>query len=280
MNRTLSLAGYTVRAISVAGFETCIELPGLKVSFDIGRGPRSAVRNPFVLFTHAHIDHMGGIAHHVATRSMLKMTPPTYVMPKPVVPAVENLLDAFRRLDGSELPANLVGLGLGESISVGKRRIARPMKAFHPVHCQGYVILEKRKKLRTELAEGGKAAIAAARDRGEEISTTWEHPLVAFSGDTRIDFLEHNEHARTADLLIMEVTFVDDRVSVESARANGHIHIDEVVERADLFENKAILFTHLSARYRQNEAKALIKKKLPPHLMERVTLLPRPDWCP
>jgi ribonuclease Z len=233
-----------------------------------------------VLFTHAHIDHMGGIAHHVATRSLMKMKPPTYVMPKAVVGAVENLLDAFRALDGSELPATLVGLSPGESVSVGKRRIARPLRAFHPVHCQGYAIMELRKRLRPDLARGGKQAIAAARARGEEVSSTWEHPLVVFSGDTKIEFIDHNECARKADLLIMEVTFVDDRVSVESARANGHIHIDEVVERADMFENKAILFTHLSARYRQEEAQAAINAKLPPSLLERVTLLPRPDWCP
>jgi ribonuclease Z len=280
MTQTLTLAGIDVRAVSVAGLETCIELPGFKVAFDIGRGPRSAVRNPVVLFTHAHIDHMGGIAHHVATRSMMKMEPPTYVMPKSVVGAVDNLLDAFRALDGSELPVQLVGLGPGEAISVGKRRVARPLVSFHPVPSQGYAILELRKQLRPELAAGGKAAIAEARTRGEEVSSTWEHPLVAFSGDTRIEFIEHNELARKADLLIMEVTFVDDRVSVESARANGHIHIDEVVERAELFENKAILFTHLSARYRQDEAQAAIDQKLPPTLRDRVTLLPRPDWCP
>ena len=280
MAQTLTLAGLDVRATSVAGLETCIELPGLKLAFDIGRGPRSAVRNPVVLFTHAHIDHMGGIAHHVATRSLMKMKPPMYVMPKAVVGAVENLLDAFRALDGSELPATLVGLSPGESVSVGKRRIARPLRAFHPVHCQGYAIMELRKRLRPDLARQGKQAIAAARERGEEVSSTWEHPLVVFSGDTKIEFIEHNECARKADLLIMEVTFVDDRVSVESARANGHIHIDEVVERADMFENKATLFTHLSARYRQDEAQAAINAKLPPSLRERVTLLPRPDWCP
>ena len=279
MTETLTLAGIDVRAVSVAGFETCIELPGFKIAFDIGRGSRSAVRNPTVLFTHAHIDHMGGIAHHVATRAMLNMAPPTYVVPKPVVGPVNNLLDAFRRLDGSDLPVTVVGLEPGESIPVGKRRIARPIKAFHTVHAQGYVISELRQKLRPELAEGGKAAIAEARDRGEALSTTWEHPLVAFSGDTRIDFIRHSEAARTADLLIMEVTFVDDRVSVESARANGHIHIDDVVAHADAFENKAILFTHLSARYRQAEALAAIDARLPAHLRERVTLLPRPEWC-
>lgn len=232
-----------------------------------------------MLFTHAHIDHIGGIAHHVATRSLLNMAPPTYGMPKAVVGAVESLLDAFRALDGSELPATLVGMEPGDVISIGKRRVARPLKSFHPVPSQGYVLLEQRKRLRPDLVDAGREAIAAARARGEEVSDLTEHPMVAFSGDTRIEFIEHNELARRADLLIMEVSFVDDRVSVESARANGHIHLDEVVERAELFENKAILFTHLSARYRQEEAQAALDAKLPAGLRERVTLLPRPWWC-
>jgi len=279
MTETLTLAGIDVCATSVAGLETCIELPGFKVAFDIGRGPRSAVRLPIVLFTHAHIDHIGGIAHHVATRSLLNMAPPTYVLPKAVVGAADSLLDAFRALDGSELPATLVGMEPGDVISIGKRRVARPLKSFHPVPSQGYVLLEQRKRLRPDLADAGREAIAAARSRGEEVSDLTEHPMVAFSGDTRIEFIEHNELARRADLLIMEVSFVDDRVSVESARANGHIHLDEVVERAELFENKAILFTHLSARYRQEEAQAALDAKLPAGLRERVTLLPRPWWC-
>jgi len=280
MAAELTLADINIRAVSVAGLETCIELPAFRVCFDIGRGPRSAVRNHTVLFTHAHIDHMGGIAHHVATRSMLNMEPPTYVMPSRVVGAVDTLLDAFRELDGSDMPVTLVGADPGDVIKVGKRRVARPLQSFHPVPCQGYALLEVRNRLRPDLQDAGKEAIQAARARGEEITSPVEHPLVVFSGDTKIEFIEHNELARRADLLIMEVTFVDDRVSVQGARDNGHIHLDEVVERAELFENKAILFTHLSARYRQEEAQAAIDAKLPAGLRERVTLLPRPGWCP
>jgi ribonuclease Z len=276
---TLQLAGIDVRAVSVAGLETCIALPELRVAFDIGRGHRDAVRNHTVLFTHAHIDHMGGIAHHVATRSLLGMTPPTYLMPKAVVGAVENLLDAFRALDGSDLPATLVGLSPGDAHAIGSRMLARPLKAFHPVPCQGYALMELRKNLRPDLVDAGRAAILAAKERGEDVNVVTEHPRVVFSGDTQIDFIEHNPLAQQADLLIMECTFVDDRVSVESARANGHIHLDEVVSRAALFQNKAILLTHLSARYRQEEAQAALDAKLPAALRERVTLLPRPDWC-
>lgn len=276
----LKLAGFRVRATSVAGLETCIELPDLKLAFDIGRGPKSAVSMNTLLFTHAHIDHMGGIAHHVATRSLLGMKPPTYVVPSKLVEPVKNLLDAFRALDDSELDVQIVGADPGDKISVGKRRIARPLTAFHPVACQGYAIMDMRNQLREDLQGEDSAVIQAARARGEEITVAAEHPLIVFSGDTRIEFIEHNEVACRADLLILEVTFLDDRVSVESARENGHIHLDEVIERAEMFENKAILFTHLSARYRYPEAMEILEKRLPDSLKDRVTLLPRPDWCP
>ena len=77
MAKTFTLDGLDVRAVSVAGMETCIGLPSLKTCFDIGHGHRSTARNHTVLFTHAHIDHMGGIGHHAATRSLLSMAPPT-----------------------------------------------------------------------------------------------------------------------------------------------------------------------------------------------------------
>ena len=95
------------------------------------------MRNPVVLFTHAHIDHMGGIAHHVATRSLMKMKPPTYVMPKAVVGAVENLLDAFRALDGSELPATLVGLSPGSRYPLGNAALLGPFARFIPFTAKG-----------------------------------------------------------------------------------------------------------------------------------------------
>ena len=279
MKDTLKLAGIPVRAVSVAGLETCIELPSWRVCFDIGRGHRQTVRNHTVLFTHAHIDHMGGIAHHVATRGLLNMAPPTYVVPKAITEDVEKLLEAFRRLDGSDLSANIVGLDPGEALALSQGMVVRPLRAYHRVACQGYALMEVRRHLRPDLVGQDREAIVAARDRGEEVNTVVEHPKVVFSGDTKIEFVEHNTLAQEADLLIMEVSFVDDRVSVESARSNGHIHIDEVVERADLFKNKAILFTHLSARYRQDEALEALDTKLPPSLRDRVTLLPRPDWC-
>ena len=99
-------------------------------------------------------------------------------------------------------------------------------------------------------------------------------PEVAFTAATRrIEVVEREEVVRLARLLILEVTFLDDRVSVEDCRAKGHIHLDEVAERADLFENEALLFTHFSSRYTARDIERALDQKLPAELRERVTPL-------
>jgi hypothetical protein len=42
-----------------------------------------------------------------------------------------------------------------------------------------------------------------------------------------------------------------------------------VIERAELFQNEAILFTHASARYRAREVAEILERRLPPSLRER-----------
>ena len=66
---------------------------------------------------------------------------------------------------------------------------------------------------------------------------------------------------------------MDDRVPVAKARGSGHIHLDELIERADLLQNEAILLTHFSARYSDQQIVAALDRRMPKHLRERVTPL-------
>ena len=127
-------------------------------------------------------------------------------------------------------------------------------------------------KLRPEYQGFARQDLQRMREKeGIEITHPVDTPEVVFTGATRIDELAREEVVRKARLLIMEVTFLDDRVSVDLSRAKGHVHLDEVIERADLFENEAILFTHFSARYRPEEVRSILAERLPDGLRERVT---------
>ena len=272
----LHLADLDIDAESVGGLRTCIQLPQLDVAFDLGVCPPRAVHRPTVLFTHAHIDHMGAVVQHCATRELLGLAPPTYAVPPENAEALGELLAVWRRLDGSALRCKIVPLSPGEALRVRKGIVARPFRTIHRVVSQGYVLYEQRRKLLPAWQGRDGPEIAAARQQGIAVAEEVEVPLVAFTGDTRIEGLDACPDARRARLLIMEVTFYSDDVPVRKARAQGHIHVEELAEQADRFENEALLITHRSTRHSHAEALARLEALLPPALLARITLLPDP----
>lgn len=271
----LRLADHDIDAISVGGLETCIQLPGWKLAFDIGRCPPGAIRQDRILCTHAHMDHLGGIAYYAATRDLVGLGPPTVWVPAENHQDVLDLFAVWRRLDKSDLPVDVRPCSPGDVIPLGPNRAARPFRSPHRVKCQGYALTSTRRRLAAALAGLPEAEVRARRLAGEEVSETVETVEVAFTGDSLIEVVEREHLVRTARLLVMEVTFLDERVSVEKSRSKGHIHLDEVVERAHLFENEALLFTHFSARYGRDDILRILDRRLPASLRDRVTpLLP------
>ena len=267
------IPGIEVRGLSIGGVETCIDLPRQKLCFDIGRCPREAVARPTVLFTHAHMDHMGGVAYHAATRALQRMAPPTYVVPRENAEALGELFAAWRRLDRSELAHTLVPLSPGEEHCLPNGWVARAFRSPHRVPCQGYALVSTRQKLRADLVGSTREEVRALALAGERVTEPHETVEVAFTGDTRVEVLEHEPLVRAARLLILECTFVDQRVSVAECRDKGHVHLDELAERAELLRNEAVLLTHFSARYGPAEVRARIDERLPAELAARVTAL-------
>lgn len=270
----LQLAGIDVEAVSIGGVETCIDLPGFKVAFDLGRAPDFAVSRETVAFTHAHVDHLSGVVWHCATRALRGMRPPRYVIGRADEAAFRELFEVWRRLDRSELPHELVVLSPGEELALEGGRFLRPFFAPHRAPCQGYAVWSRRQKLRPEFRALPSDEIAKRRAAGDAaLFETVEVPEVAFCGDTLIDVVEREEVVRKARLLILEVTFLDERVPIEKARASGHVHLKELAQHADRFENEAILLTHFSPRYTREEILVALDRGLPASLRARATPL-------
>lgn len=269
----LCLAGIDVRAISVAGLETCIELPQRRIAFDIGRCPHSAIAMERVFFTHAHVDHLGGVAHHVASRDLYGMRPPTYHLPAPNHEAFLALLDAWRRLDRAELPCRVVPLRPGDRVDLGKGWSVEAFAVSHRVPSLGYALIRQVQRLRPELQGLSGDEIRARRARGEAVSRAEDRVEVAFCGDTTIRVVERQPLVRAARLLILECTFVEPE-HLDRAAPTGHVHLDQIAERAHLFaDNERVLLTHFSQRYPAHRVRRLLDERLPAELRAKVVPL-------
>jgi ribonuclease Z len=270
------LAGQRLSAVSVGASETCVIASEHRLAFDIGRCPKPAVACSVVAFTHLHIDHVGGLAFHVATRALQKMSPPTYLVPRGTEDAFSALITAFAALDGgSAYPCTVIPFGPGDEFAVKRGWVLKSFPTFHTVPSQGYLLYSERRRLDTELY-GSKSGpeLAALRRSGVEVSVATRVPELAVTGDTTMRALEECADARAARTLVTEITFLDNSCTVEEARKFGHVHVDEVAEKTELFaQNEAVLFTHFSARYCSETIRKLVAEKLPADLLKKSTLL-------
>jgi len=272
----LILAGTAVHGVSIGGVETCIQLPGLDLCFDIGRCPRSAVQRSRVAFTHAHLDHLGGVAMHTATRALTALDPPTYLVPARDLAGLQALLSCWRRLDRSRLACELVPMAPGDRFPLGREVELRAFATRHSVPSLGYAVFSSKRKLKPEFLGLPGPRLRDLRLAGAPITETAWTCDVAFLGDSLVDVLDEEPWLYEARLLILEATFLDDTVGLAECRAKGHVHLAEIVARAERFRNQALLLTHFSARYAVDQIRAILGDALPADLGARThALLPR-----
>ena len=270
----LELAGQVVEALSIGGLETTFHLPQHKLAFDVARCPPELVNRALVFFTHGHMDHMGGVAYHCATRALRGMQPPTYVVPPAYVEDLERLFDAWRAIDRSVMPHRTIAFSAGEEFPVHAGLAVRAFRSYHTAPSQGYAVVSRREKLLEQYH--GRSGVELRRLREEvglRLTRTVETIEFAYCGDTTIEVMEREESVRRARVLALECTFVDERVPAESARERGHVHLDEICARADLFENEVLLLHHFSPRFSRAEIEAALEERLPARLAERVVPL-------
>lgn len=267
------LDGLEVSGVSVGGVASCIDLPALKVCVDVGVILDRTVARDVVLITHAHADHLGSLVQHVAQRGLRGMPPATYVVPPGIEEDVEALLEVWRRLDGGELAANIRPLPPGEPLSLRPDLQVTPFQTAHRVPSQGYLFERVGKRLSDSLAGANRAEIKARREAGELIHQATREPILAITGDTSIDGLVAHPEVMAAPRLVVEATFLDDRVTPERAAAFGHIHLDELAALADRLTCEHLLINHVSARHSPSEARRLVEERLPAELAARTQVM-------
>jgi ribonuclease Z len=269
---SLQHAGLTVEGYSRAAVQTYWRIPELKIGFDLGAQPWDFMGTPTWLVTHTHLDHVAALPVYVARRRMMKMEPPDIYLPAEALEDVRRLLLVMQRLDRGRMVCQLHGIKPGDQIDLSRENVVTVFSTTHTIPSVGYIVWDRRNKLKEEYHGLPGERIRDLRLSGVEVTREVRVPLVAYTGDTSPGGLDNNPAVYQAKILITELSFIRPNHRREKIHKFGHMHLDDFLERAERFQNELIICAHFSTRYHSQEVRRYLDGKLPPSLRDRVKL--------
>ena len=270
--RKMTFSGMTVEGFSRAAMQTFWRIPELKLGFDLGAQPWAFMATPQWFLSHTHMDHSLALPAYVCRRRMMKMEPPKIYLPEESVGNVRQLLHVFSRLDRGKLPCDLIGVKPGDEYELSREHVVSVHESYHTIPSVGYLVWERRKKLKPELAHLPQEEIRKLALSGAEVSQEIRFPRVAYVGDSTARILDENPVFYMADILILEISFVARRHLSEKIHKYGHIHLADIVRRRNYFRNGLVIAGHFSTRYFNAEIEMTIKRHLPDMLDGRLVV--------
>jgi ribonuclease Z len=263
----LEIIGY-----SVAAEETVVAMPQLDVCFDIGKAPNQIIPINNILLTHGHMDHAAGIAYYLSHRNFCGQSPGTILAPQNLLGPIKEIIDAWSRLDGNKVPANLVGVKAGDEYQIKPNLFTRVFPTKHSRGSVGYSVIEKRKKIKPEYAGLTGPQIVELKKQGVEIDYPLEIPIVTYLGDTQFVDFSQLKYIAESKILIAECTFYESE-HAERAEAGRHMHINEFATLIEKMQNEHIIITHTTQRTPMREIRKVLKEALSAEEYDKIVLL-------
>lgn len=261
-----------IQGYSIAGEETAVQVPELGVCFDIGRCPRLALTSSFVALSHGHMDHVAGLGYYFSQRYFQGMDVGQVVCHPHLEKPIHNLMRGWSELEAQRTPYRVHPLAPDQELEIKNNRYLRGFATMHTVPSLGFVVLERRSKLRDDLVGLPQEQILDLKKRGESITRTVEIPLVCYTGDTCMGDHFDRPDVLGAKILITECTFLEtgDR---HRASAGKHLHLGDILDLLDRSQAEAVILIHLSRRTHIAAARAQLDEAVPSRHRDRVLML-------
>ena len=270
--RTLKHGELTIEGYSRAAVQTYWRIQELKLGFDLGAHPWDFMGTPTWLISHCHLDHIAALPLYVARRRLMKMEPPQILLPEYAIDPVRQMLRSFERLDRGRLPCDLIGMKDGQEFELSRELVVLALETKHRIESLGYVIFNRRNKLKPEFANLTGEQIRDLKLAGTEITNEIRVPQLGFTGDTNPAGLDNNPLFYECQILITEVTFVAPDHKKQHIHKHGHIHLDDFCERIDRFQNELVIASHFSTRYSDQQIRRFVAKQIPDMMDGRLYL--------
>ncbi|HEX3658406.1 MAG TPA: MBL fold metallo-hydrolase [Pirellulales bacterium] len=261
--KTLVHRDMTIEGYSRAAVQTYWRVPELKIGFDLGAQPWAFMSTAVWFVTHTHLDHIAALPVYVARRRMMKMEPPIIYLPPHAIETVERILKLFTKLDRGRMPCHLLPINPGDEVELSREHVVTVSATRHTVPSLGFVVWERRRKLRPEFSQLSGNEIRDLRLSGTDVTEERRVAKLAYLGDSSPEGLDACPAMYEAQVLITELTFMSPKHRKDKIHKYGHMHLDDLVERRERFRNEMIVAAHFSTRYNSKQIRDFVSQAVP-----------------
>ena len=258
----LDLGELRLEGRSRAGDSSWIRVSPPGLAFDVGRGSARLTGARDLFVSHGHLDHALGVPFVLSNRSLHLGEPTRVACPAAIADSLDRLIRAAEILEGERYRYEIVPMVPGDRLDVGKGFLVEAFPVDHVVPSLGFHLLRRKRRLRADLRGLPEPEIVALRREGREVGEEVEELALSYTGDTSAGVFDLEPRLFDSPRLVLECTFLGEELRDKGAQY-GHLHFQDLVERAHRFRNRILVLTHLSRRHRPGELRERIDAELP-----------------
>jgi ribonuclease Z len=267
----LRLGDLCIVGESRAGDETWFRVNPPGLALDVGRGALQLAGAHDLFLSHGHLDHALGLPYVLSQRSLHRSVDTRVFCPAEIAEPLGDLVRAAERLERAAYRYRIEPLAPGDRVEVGRNLAVETFATDHVVPTLGYHLLRKKRRLAPAFQGLPPAELVALRSRGVDTAEVVEELRLSYCADTGPAVFELEPRLYSSPVLMLECTFLA-REQRDRGGRYKHMHLCDLEERADRFENQALVLHHLSRRHSVEELRREVEERLP-GLAPRVHLL-------
>ena len=270
----LDLGDIELCGLSLSGVRTAISVPKLDFSFDVVQGYPFLFSLHHFFITHVHMDHAAGIPYLISQKNMYHHKPASFYMPASMVGGMTEIMKIWEKMEGHIYQYNFVPVDESFEKVINKQFLIRSFPTTHRVDSFGYTLFKTGKRMKSQYAGLKENQYKDLHNQGITVQEPFEEPLLSFTGDTQIEFLNSKPWVRKSKYLVLEATYLDEVKPIAKAREWGHTHLDEIIKELKDIQSEKIILIHVSSRYSSAKTLGILKAKIPREFAAKVILFP------